>query len=529
MRRPLRGARTSTRASAASFPAPVGGWNRRDALADMRPEYALELRNYIPRENSVELRKGSEIHAQGMNGAVETLFAYRGEASEKLLAAADGSIWDVTSTGVVTSTLADSYTSDRWQYVNFRGYLIAVNGGDAPAKYDGASWTANSITGSGLTASDLIHVCAHRSRLFFVEKNTASYWYLATNNISGTASEVVLTGLAPRGGHLVAIGSWSRDGGAGMDDLAVFVMSSGDTLVYSGGDPGDANDWNLIGVFSLGEPIGRRCLLQLGGDLVVITRDGYVSLESVVASGRVGKQTILSDAINQAVRAVMVTESGSFGHDAIYYPGGGYVLFNAPTASWKFEQYLFNVNTGAWARFTDMNATCWALHDGELYFGTGLDYANAYLWDVSQWDVSYWSTAGTIRKADTGKSDSGANIVGQIKTAFSTFRTPVLKRLTLVRPLIQATSGISYKVGANVEYGDQNTVYATGATLPTGATWDVALWDVSYWTSGVQITNAWKSLSTIGTATALRFETETNTQDIVFHGFEVQFERGFGL
>jgi len=48
-------------ASVASLPAPVGGWNARDSLANMDETDAVTLENYFPTVSSVVLRGGYEF------------------------------------------------------------------------------------------------------------------------------------------------------------------------------------------------------------------------------------------------------------------------------------------------------------------------------------------------------------------------------------------------------------------------------------------------------------------------------------
>ena len=47
-----------TQANVASLPPPVGGWNARDALANMAPTDAVTLDNLFPGVSSVTLRGG---------------------------------------------------------------------------------------------------------------------------------------------------------------------------------------------------------------------------------------------------------------------------------------------------------------------------------------------------------------------------------------------------------------------------------------------------------------------------------------
>jgi len=49
----------------ASVPPPVGGWDTRNALADMPVENAVILDNWFPSTDKVTVRKGHTSHATG--------------------------------------------------------------------------------------------------------------------------------------------------------------------------------------------------------------------------------------------------------------------------------------------------------------------------------------------------------------------------------------------------------------------------------------------------------------------------------
>ncbi len=63
-------------ARATSIPAPVGGLNDRDSIADMKPQYALILDNWWPYPSYVGVRKGSSNHVTGFANPVQTLVEY---------------------------------------------------------------------------------------------------------------------------------------------------------------------------------------------------------------------------------------------------------------------------------------------------------------------------------------------------------------------------------------------------------------------------------------------------------------------
>jgi len=107
-----------TAAQVASLPAPIGGWNARDSLANMEPTDAVQLTNMFPTVSSVNLRGGYQQFATGITGQVESLFNYSGGASEKLFAVAGGKIYDVTAGGAVGAAVVSGLTNSRWEYVN---------------------------------------------------------------------------------------------------------------------------------------------------------------------------------------------------------------------------------------------------------------------------------------------------------------------------------------------------------------------------------------------------------------------------
>jgi len=60
-------------ARVASVPAPVGGWNARDSIANMEPLDAVQLINFFPTISNCVLRGGSTNWATGMTGQVQTI------------------------------------------------------------------------------------------------------------------------------------------------------------------------------------------------------------------------------------------------------------------------------------------------------------------------------------------------------------------------------------------------------------------------------------------------------------------------
>ena len=109
----------------ASIPAPVGGLNARDALANMDPQDAVIMRNWWPSTNYIEVRNGSSSWATGLPGWVQSLMTYsKGDGTRKLFAASGTGFYDVSRAGAVGAAVVTGQTNEQWEYAN-----IATAGG----------------------------------------------------------------------------------------------------------------------------------------------------------------------------------------------------------------------------------------------------------------------------------------------------------------------------------------------------------------------------------------------------------------
>jgi hypothetical protein len=173
------------------------------------------------------------------------------------------------------------------------------------------------------------------------------------------------------GGKLLAMGSWTRDGGTGPDDYAVFISTTGECIIYAGTDPSSSTTSALVGIYTIPEPIGRRCLIPAGGDLGVLTSQGLVPLSRILGMTQgAAKRVSFTDKISGQFRAQYQTTGTQFGWQCLEYPKENLVVINVPIAERTTQhQYVMNINTGAWCRFTGINAGCWALLGDSLYFG----------------------------------------------------------------------------------------------------------------------------------------------------------------
>lgn len=523
MRVPLRtkGTPRQTVSHTRSYPPPVSGWNARDALASMKPTDAVTLNNWFPKPSYVEFRGGHASHATGMSGTGKTLATYNAmTGTNKLYAATAAGIYDVSSAGAV-GALKLARTNGKHQRVSFEdgsnNWLIMVNGVDDPAYFDGTTWTAvdettsPALTGyTGNAVEQFVSVNVFKGRLFFIPVNSLSFWYLPAGAAGGALTEFSIGGEAKKGGYLVAMATWTRDAGDGADDVAVFITSEGEAIVYQGNNPSSSANWAKVGTFAISKPLGRRCVIQYGGDCVILTEEGAYPMSSLLQAGETERSKFaLSFKIQDAFTDAARDYGSTFGWKAIVYPAQNALLVNIPIAEdGEHEQYVMNTITKAWCRFTDWDAEDFAVFNGELYFTDGT----------------------AVYKAWSGTSDAGNNITFYGKQAFMDFGTSDKKHGFLYMPHLAVDGNIAYGSDVDIEFEDDEITGTVSYTVTSGAQWDIDSWDEAYWASGMEIVQQWSSPSEWpGRWVSGKIKIVSNALTCQWMGNTMIFKKGEGL
>lgn len=471
-----------------SLAAPVGGWNSRDALANMDPNDAVFLTNWFPQATYCQLRNGFTYWATGITGWVETVLAYVGGATEKLFAAAGTVIYDITTTGVASSSRT-GMTNARWQYVNNTtaggSYIQLVNGANKMQIYDGTAWHADGdgvpYNVTGVDTATCINIALSHNRVWFTQSNTLKAWYLPAGAIGGAATAFDLSSFAQRGGMLMAIETWTMDAGYGMDDMTAFITNKGEVLVYKGTDPASSATWGLIGVYWIGSPIGRRCAVKFAGDLLIITRDGVQPMSKAL-QGRTSKVAI-TDKIQQAMSQSVSNYATNYGWQLLPFPNENMLVTNIPLQTSAIQQqYVMNTITGAWCNFTGWNAACWELWKDEPYFG-----GNGY-----------------VGKGWSGLSDGGGNIMGNALQAFNPFKSPgANKQFTNMRPVFYTNGSPSVLTQMNIDFDLSDPTASAAFSSTAYGVWDSAIpaignWGQALWGADMSISQEWQGANGVG-------------------------------
>ena len=515
-----------------SIPAPVGGWNVRDSIADMDDKDAVILNNMFCLPDTVINRKGSLQWVTGITGTVETIASYQKQDGTSKLFASSGTspnvaIYDVTSSGAVGAAVVSGKSSDKWQYLNFSTpggqYLYMVNGVDSPMLYDGAAWTA--ITGvsvpaiTGVTTSTFIHINTFKQRLFFIEANSMSAWYLPVQSIGGAASELDFSSFCKRGGYLMAMFTWTFDAGYGMDDHAVFVTSEGEVLVYRGTDPASVATWGLVGIYTIGRPIGRRCGKTMGKDILIICQDGVFPLSQAIVTSLVTNKAAITDKIQAAASEAVTNYGSNFGWEILIFPLEDMVILNIPIGTNLSSQYVMNAITGAWSSWTNLNASCWVEQNGAIYFG-GL----GTVWKA------WIGTSDAINTSAAPGTYATSNIEFEALQAFSYLGIHSLKAMKLCRPVVAVDSpSIGLLAGVNVDYDTSAPTGVFSVSSVSAGVYDTSLYDQAVYGGSFTINKDWLNASGLGYAIAMHIVGSSQTGSFRWASTDYIFQTASGI
>jgi hypothetical protein len=473
---------------------------------------AVVLTNFWPGTSSVLLRKGYAQHVTGITGQVETLMTWNGAATQTMFAAATTAVYNVTSSGAVGAAVKTGMTNARYQHINFTTaagavYLLAVNGADKLLSWNGSAWHLDGDGTHDITGFDTAtatNITAFKNRIWLIGTNSLKAWYLQINAIAGAATALDMGPLCRQGGYLVAAMNWTIDGGYGVDDMLVFITSMGEVLVWRLTDPTSPTGISLVGVWSIGAPIGKRCWTKYSGDLLVITKDGIVPMSAVLQSSRTNPRVSLTDKIDFAVGTATTNYGSNFGWQLLLFAKEGQLILNVPVAAGSMQQQFVQNNiTKAWCNFTGWEANCWELLADEPYFG-----GNGFVGHA-------WYTS----------ADAGANIVGTALQSFQAYGGARQKQCKMIRYHLASNGSPGIYGNVNVDYDLADASVILSTSPGSSSVWGTGTWDSATWVGGLLPTAYWQGCTGIGytfapifKAAANGIELEWNATDMVFEG-----------
>jgi hypothetical protein len=460
--------------------APARGWNTRDPLATMDADFAPILDNYVIESGAPRVRRGWRAWSTGLPARVDGLLPYvAAGAAEAIFAASSTAIYNVTAGDAVGASVVSGLTSARWSSINFAAaggnFLFAWNGADTERTYNGATWatwTATGITGRVTWAN------AFKARMFVGATDYLGFYYGAAAAIAGAFTAFPLQGIAKNGGTLVAMATLSGENGDGQDDLAVFITSNGEAIVYAGTDPGSATTWALVGTWQLPRPLGapHRCVMDWGGDVLYLCDQGVVPLSAFrggADAATVMERAALTRTIAPTWRELANARRSNSGWGMCALSRLGLVVVNTPWSSTAAQQIVISEG-GAVSRWIGINGAVWSEGLGGRVF------------------VGDATATGRVLLYGEDTSDNGSGIRSEAMTAFNPLRSfGRVKRALQVQPVLRDAAGMSLSLDAVPDWSmptaqaDALGAAQTAPALPTYigggsiGVFDVGLFDVA--------------------------------------------------
>jgi len=480
-----------------SLPAPIKGIDTRQVLGLMDPETCLFTYNLMPTDQGCEVRQGYAEYGNGSTGADPyTLIPFNGLSEDgtddKLFLCDRAGIWDATDkddtspTKVHTwaSTAAGAGICSYIQHVDTNGAMFLlvcdkVNGYHTYTQSSGA-W-AKIAQGSGGTQiaspanpANFAYVMKWKENVWFIEKDSQTAWYLDVLLIYGTPTKFEFGNKHPNGGFLASLHSFTHDSGHGEDDFLVALSSSGDVSMWWATDL--STNMGMRGLWFVGEvpTVGRRCGLEYGGDVYILSINGVVSMSSLIKGQTVDNQrNLLTDKIAPQVRAVMAQGRATFGWGLVVNAADRTLIITTPAvSSYDRIQFVLNLTTQAWGIWRDVPIEHGCMFRNTFYFCKTVDSENRL----------YYLT-GYVDDVRISSSDPGSLAINwSVLGAFSNFGAPsIQKKAEFLRPVFTSGSYPNVAISPKYDFDVQELTTVPAVTDSTASLWGAGKWNQSIW------------------------------------------------
>jgi hypothetical protein len=565
-------------ATTTSVPAPIGGWNGRDSLANMSPLDAVQLINLYPTPTDVTLRKGYTKASIGISGKVNTLMNYSSNAGAKnLFAAAGANIYNAnpaTATVVFTGN-----TSDKFQVTNLTNsaghFLIACNGADPTLIYDGSVWFYVATTSTAQTISTITHVGA------VATLTTVSAHGLVTGNkvtISGatsseyngsyvitvtSATQFTYTMASSPAANASVVGTYTVLGITGVNsNKFVNVNLFKNRLFFTEKDSLTCWYLDVNSIAGVAQP------LYFGG---IARNSGYLQAMgtwTIDAGQGVDDYAVFVTSMGEAIEyngtdpntastwmlkgvwqlgqtfnrrcffkwggdLLLLTQDGLVPlasalqssrldprinlTDKIYYPISLACTNFYANFGWQIN-YFASENMLILSIPTDNGMEQYVMHTITKSWARFTNI-EAYCWETAGSADMFFGGNGYVGKFYADNADAGNNIVATAQQAYNYFDSQgQLKRFTLVRPIFQTDNGVpTVLCGISTDFDTQpltNQLAFNPSAISVGK-WDTALWDQNTWGGGLITTKYWQGVT--GTGFSASVSLNVASQGIEFH------------
>lgn len=300
--------------------------------------------------------------------------------------------------------------------------LIMADGAGDILRYDGTGFTvAGFTTDTGKPSSEFNGVFSHHDRIYAWDDSELAFYYGDIGAVTGELVRFPLDRLGNIKGKIAIMASMTINAAHGMNDILVIMTTTGMIVLYEGLDPGDVNDWRLLGRIQVAPPVSKFAIQSFGADLWVLTTRGVASVRDSLSNGVLALASAIASPVSDMIIADIRANPDAEGWQMVARTDGTEVLVNIPTAD-GFKQYAFTVESRAW--FTS-------------------DYPAQWWHDISS-RTEFTHTDGTLNRLEVKGADDNQPMTATFYTSW--IRLPRHSEIAYLIPTIIADGELSVTI-----------------------------------------------------------------------------------
>lgn len=333
------------------LPPPISGFNKKDPLANLQPNYATWVEGFSSLGGVLKLREGFVVHCNSTDGDPDYclgLAVYKQTTSfvnnDQIFAISYNGVTDSIIQNFTTSTpsTVHTYAENRPDYYISRNFgtklLIFATDPYYHLKFDGTTWSAFAPSSPSLAAFNDGY--GYKGRLYLYQNYGVygNYYYGDVGAVAGTFTAVEAYLIFSGSTGISYITSITISDVISSEEFFCIGSQSGEILIYSGDYPGAAN-WTLTARFLTAPPLGRSPIVQVNGDVFIITENGIVSMRALfqygnqAASSDFSLSAVINPQFTKLIQAVKNNVTNGFKNvyqwaSGTYWSDRNSVIFN---------------------------------------------------------------------------------------------------------------------------------------------------------------------------------------------------------
>lgn len=499
----------------------IGGLNTRASDRTLRPDESPDLLNVkLTKYGAIVKESGYTYYNETPvlnEPAISGIYSYlKSSSGEQYLIVCAGTKMYTALSGIFTDVtrLSEAYTDNTiWDFVTFNDLCIAVNGEDAPQKFNGST-NAGDLEGAPPAGAAFVEV--HQNRVFMAGElaNPTKLSYSALSDPEDWQTENdagwIEVGLND-GQKIVGIKSF-------FDVLLIFKEQSIYILTGSSGDPNSEECFSLTPMNASIGAVSNKSIIQVGNDLYFLSDKGVYTLQGVQSYGDLNVSNI-SFKIQSLIDGL--NKSGLFKSFAINDYEENRIWFFLPDGS-SVENNLiliYDYNLKAWTKRSGFSALC-----GHIFK------------DLSSSSIKFYTGSydGFICHQKQGDSYADRPICAYYITPWldlNNYRNR--KKIRDIKYVNIPTGGHYMGVTYQWDYGNRYTgdlnIYLAGdASLWGEGSQDIkaAIWGQDLWDSAAALTTT-KTINGGGNVLQLKFWNYNANESFILLGWYINLiERG---